>query len=590
MKLNLDFYDEKIEEKLSDEEIKLLDIISNTTSFDDAIEKNPEICVYTKLSNIKENLLNWYEFKDNATGLEIGADFGEFIGLFVKKFSRVVAIENNLDKAKYIENKYADKGNLEVIVGSLDNIKINEKFDYIVVSEYLEKHDFKTTILWAKEYLKEDGTIFVAVDNKFGMKNWKGKDEYKALIQNPKINTKAEFGKTKLEKNISDLNFNSRFYYIFPEYKAPNLIYTDEHKISTEDISRNFELNDEGDSIAFKENDVFNTIVKEENDKVNFFANSFLIEISKNAISHKVKYVTFANYRVKAKQLQTIILDDKVIKRPVNPESCEHIHDMIENIKHFPKNGCMLLDRKKDDDSIESDFINGKRLDEIILESDNPSEEFDKYKEIIFQNIIDYDNINKDELLKPLKEADEELLKKMHFIEYGFLDMIPKNCFIIGGVNFFFDQEWMIKFIPAEFILFRAIRNTIGVDKEYFHSHYELNDFLELFEKTEEFFGDMLLDKNIFLKIFVRQVESKSQRIASLTNQVVVQNEIITKNESDIQGNKENIAQLEAVVQEKVAIIAQKEQELIIIGNSFSWKITKPLRAISNLIRKIFKK
>jgi len=590
LKLNLDFYDEKIEEKLSDEEIKLLDIISNTTSFDDAIEKNPEICVYTKLSNIKENLLNWYEFKDNATGLEIGADFGEFIGLFVKKFSRVVAIENNLDKAKYIENKYADKGNLEVIVGSLDNIKINEKFDYIVVSEYLEKHDFKTTILWAKEYLKEDGTIFVAVDNKFGMKNWKGKDEYKALIQNPKINTKAEFGKTKLEKNISDLNFNSRFYYIFPEYKAPNLIYTDEHKISTEDISRNFELNDEGDSIAFKENDVFNTIVKEENDKVNFFANSFLIEISKNAISHKVKYVTFANYRVKAKQLQTIILDDKVIKRPVNPESCEHIHDMIENIKHFPKNGCMLLDRKKDDDSIESDFINGKRLDEIILESDNPSEEFDKYKEIIFQNIIDYDNINKDELLKPLKEADEELLKKMHFIEYGFLDMIPKNCFIIGGVNFFFDQEWMIKFIPAEFILFRAIRNTIGVDKEYFHSHYELNDFLELFEKTEEFFGDMLLDKNIFLKIFVRQVESKSQRIASLTNQVVVQNEIITKNESDIQGNKENIAQLEAVVQEKVAIIAQKEQELIIIGNSFSWKITKPLRAISNLIRKIFKK
>ena len=90
----------------------------------------------------------------------------------------------------------------------------------------------------SKLFLKEEGTFLIAIDNKYGIKNWKGKDEYKALLKE-----NSNITKKNIEKNLKELGFgNYKFYYIFPEYKAPNLIYTDDYKITTEDISRNFEL------------------------------------------------------------------------------------------------------------------------------------------------------------------------------------------------------------------------------------------------------------------------------------------------------------------------------------------------------------
>ena len=132
--------------------------------------------------------------------------------------------------------------------GNLENINLNEKFDYIVVTDYLQKHDLEESIKIVKEYLKEDGIILLAVDNKFGIKKWNGKDLYRNLLGNSDKNSNKEYGKKELEDIIHDLGYkNLKFFYIFPEYKAPNLIFSDEHEISAEDITRNFELNEEGE-------------------------------------------------------------------------------------------------------------------------------------------------------------------------------------------------------------------------------------------------------------------------------------------------------------------------------------------------------
>jgi len=58
---------------------------------------------------------------------------------------------------------------------------------------------------------------------------------------------------------------------------------------------------------------------------------------------------------------------------------------------------------------------------------------------------------------------------------------------------------------------------------------------------------------------------------------------ILTQKDVEIQSHVENAKNL-------TKIIEDKDNQIAIIGNSLSWKITKPLRFISNLIRKIFRR
>ena len=311
MKFNMEYYKE-VEENLSDNEKKIVDIISQNKSYNEVIEEDPTVNNYIHLSSVKENLLNWYEFKENSSLLEIGSGFGELSSLFVRKLSDVVLIEQSLTKAKILEKKFESNENLEIIVGDFKEINFEKKFDYIVITDYLENNDFCETLEKAKMYLKENGTMFVAVDNKYGVKNWKGNDDYKTLLDQ-----ESSLTKKCIESDLSKLGFrNYKFYYIFPEYKAPNLIYTDKHKMSVEDISRNFELNEAYEYTNFKENEVLENLLNDEADLVNFFVNSFLVEISNVELSD-VKYITFTNYRKVSKQIQTIITDNKVIKKRV---------------------------------------------------------------------------------------------------------------------------------------------------------------------------------------------------------------------------------------------------------------------------------
>lgn len=58
---------------------------------------------------------------------------------------------------------------------------------------------------------------------------------------------------------------------------------------------------------------------------------------------------------------------------------------------------------------------------------------------------------------------------------------------------------------------------------------------------------------------------------------------IINQKNIEIESHVENAKNL-------TKIIEDKDNQIAIIGNSLSWKITKPLRFISNLIRKVFRR
>lgn len=588
MEINMEFYQER-EDILSDSEEKIKELILKNNSFDEIIAEDPTVNHYIHLSKVKENLLNWYAFKPNSSLLEIGAGFGELTNLLVRKVSKLVSVESSLKKSKILEHKFKDGyENLELIIGDFQDISFKKKFDYIVITDYLEKNDFCETLEKAKRFLKEDGTLLIAVDNKYGIKNWKGKDDYQSLLH-----SNSRYTKKYIENDLNQLGFrNYKFYYIYPEYKAPNIIYTDMHKITTEDISRNFELNEAFEETEFRENEALEQLLKDEKELINFFANSFLVEVSNSLITNDVKYVAFTNYRKVDKQIQTIITSDKVTKKPVTKDAENHMKEMIENMKHFPKDGCVLIDKKKDDVTVESDFIHGKRLDEIIESSPNIKEEFDKYKELLFHssNILSYSEIKTEELLEPLKKIDKEQLNQFHFTEYGFIDMIPKNCFVIGGMNFFFDQEWMLKFIPLEFILYRAIKNTYAINREELYRQYALDKYIELFEKMEDFFRNMIIDETVLVQILARPAVLKKQRIEALRAEVDAKEVMITNLQAKNKDLRDLSQELIGQNQELELIIKDRDNQLSIIANSVSWKITKPIRWISVKFRELMQK
>ena len=84
------------------------------------------------LSNIRENILEWYDFNPKGSLLEIGAGCGAVTGLFCSKVERVVAIDLSKRRSTVNATRNEDYDNLTIMLGNFEDIKIEEKFDYVI--------------------------------------------------------------------------------------------------------------------------------------------------------------------------------------------------------------------------------------------------------------------------------------------------------------------------------------------------------------------------------------------------------------------------------------------------------------------------
>ena len=186
------------------------------------------------------------------------------------------------------------KENLELIVGNFNTIQFDKKFDYITLIGVLEYaplytntkkpyHDFLAKI---KSLLKEDGKLLIAIENQFGMKYFSGAAEdhtgkvYDGITGYENKNGIRTFGKEELKEILRQSGFSyTKFYYPMPDYKLPNIIFSDEYLPNEETIQKYTPyLSTENASVAYDEKQAYLDILK--NKKFDFFANSFFIEAS----------------------------------------------------------------------------------------------------------------------------------------------------------------------------------------------------------------------------------------------------------------------------------------------------------------------
>lgn len=304
MNVNYDYYTGK--DEYCDGEIEK-DIINYLQEFGEEgykkiFERDIRWPVFYHITPIRKNVLNWYPFKEEAEVLEIGAGMGAITGTLCDKVKSVTAVELSKQRASAIEARCKDKDNLEIIVGNFNDIKFEKKFDYITLIGVLEyaslytntEEPYKDFLKYIKSLLKEDGKLLIAIENQFGMKYFSGVAEdhtgkvFDGIIGYENKKGIRTFGKNELKELLKQSGFEyTKFYYPMPDYKLPNIIFSDEYLPTDKTIEEYSPyLSDENAEAKFDEKEAYRDIII--NKQFDFFANSFFIEVSNNEINTQV--------------------------------------------------------------------------------------------------------------------------------------------------------------------------------------------------------------------------------------------------------------------------------------------------------------
>lgn len=591
MKLNLDFYKEQ-EETLTAQEEEIIKIINenNKEDYYKIMQENVNLDVILALSKNRQNILDWYPFGKEAAILEICPNFGEITEVLCKNASRVVSIENSLKKASAIKKRYEDVQNLEVIVGSLENIDINEKFDYITLVGTLENINSVSNcklddfINLLKKYLKENGTILIAVDNKLGMKYFSKTDNTGISVTNSpykKLYTLEDILRV-IEK--FDLKYK-KVYYPMPDYKLTNAIFSDDKLLSKDNLSRNIVYNSEDTIKFYEENPIYRDIIQEESNTFKMFANSYLVEISNCDIKTKnIRFVSFSNMRKPGYKIKTIMEDEYVYKYSGNSCSKKHLDNIKKNIEIIKKSNLKTVD-SYDEEKIISKYVNAHTLDKVIVDLVKASkkdeainlmklfgeellQKLEKSEDKSCENVFDKYNV----------EYEKKDIKNMTFIKNGLWDLVFQNCFYINGEFYFYDQEWIEENLPFEFIIYRAIKYFTRIkkyisDEELFEVLDISKDKIRLFDKLDDKIQEKIRNEimwNLHTKgTYVLNLRVNEEK---LNNKIIMLENKIENKDNEIKILKEQIENL--------------KNELTGIYDSRAWKITEPLRKIGENMRK----
>jgi 2-polyprenyl-3-methyl-5-hydroxy-6-metoxy-1,4-benzoquinol methylase len=296
--LNYDFYTGNDEYSDGDSESELLDIVKNhePSEYNEIISKRKSWPILYHLSKERENVLEWYPFDKEDSILEIGSGCGALSGMFARKGKSLTCIE--LSKRRSLINAYRNRNEkIEIIVGNFQNIEpnIKEKYDIITLIGVLEYAGFfikgdkpyEEFLKIIKKHLNPSGKIIVAIENKYGLKYWAGckEDHVSAYYEGIEGYTHAKsirtFSKNHLERLAASCQLKiDDFYYPYPDYKLPTMIYSDQYLPKIGELNNNIRNFDNDRIVNFNEAKAFDSII--EDDLFPVFTNSYLIIMSED--------------------------------------------------------------------------------------------------------------------------------------------------------------------------------------------------------------------------------------------------------------------------------------------------------------------
>lgn len=446
--------------------------------------------------------------------------------------------------------------------------------------ENIEEFEDKTKALLNNE------KILIIMENGLSMKR---------ICQNVEKQSKL-LNRSEIEELLDRNNLIYRkFYYLLPDSKMTNVIFTDNHLPDAETLSRNI--------IFYKQNSIkkndeiheFKKIINQDPNLFKIFANSFFIECSKNIFEDNgIEFVSFSNMRKEEYRIKTTIKGDSVYKQAVNDKASEHIKQVKRNIDIINEIKLNTLDKYEGDTIISNYQKNKKTFDKIIINKikNNELEDvkqlvnnlFEELKEKLIVVYPENNVFDKYEI-----EYEKQDIQNLTFVKYGLWDLIFQNIFYIDDKYFFFDQEWFEENLPVEFIIYRSfvynkeLQENIDI-KELYKKFNITDKNIEIFTKLDNKLQQKTrseLSWKLHTELFDITNEQRFIKILENNNKQTTQEFKRLLNEKDAR-----IRFLEDNMEQTCNLLRQKEQELEYMKYSVSWKITKPLRKIRGAIKK----
>ena len=503
----------------------------------------------TLLERPKENIINWYPVDQNAKVLQISNKEDK---LKIEQVDNVISIEN----AEELKD-------------------IDEKFDYIIMINKLNSTvtNFEKII----DKLNFDGKILLIEDNRLSIKN----------ICEVEQEENNNYSIKEIEEILENYDLKYRKnYYVLHDYKKTNVIFTDKHLPDKETIRRNITFYSENSIINHNENDIYDELLEIDINLFKIFANSFFIECSKTELAdNQIELVSYSNIRKEEYKIKTTIKGNALYKTYANGQAKKHIEQIKNNINIMKNNNINTLDSYEDNNII-SQYQEGRQtLDKYLINkvANNETEEvkqiitkfYEELKEKLIktettENVFDKYNL----------EYEKKDIENLNFVKYGLWDLIFQNTFYIEDKFFFYDQEWIEENLPVEYIMYRAMKYC-----------KTLQDLL-----TKEYFYDMIGINNKNVELFDALDNRLQQNTRSEENwEIHTRENSVMQKISDIRAEKEKMYQeslkllnekdarikfLEENMEKTCAMLQEKEQQINMMENSTSWKITKPLREL----------
>lgn len=431
------------------------------------------------LKDLETNIISWYEFKENSKILFCG--------------------EKESSAYEYLKGKYK---NVEIYN---DECSFANEYDYIIVLKSKIDEAILTKI---SMFLKETGIILLSFDNEYGISKFVTY-KYKTRVS-PLEQIEGKLGKEAIENILRNKGYKYiNTYMPFPNWKRADVILSGKLESFYDKIDRYFLDYEEDDAIIANEINLLKNISKYDKELFIKLSNSYLLEISKVPIDTSIKYISFNNYRKPQYSLITIIKDDIVEKRQASKEGVANIKRIAQNLEELNKYDFEILD-KYEEGRLYSKFIKGYNTLDIELGNNYNNLELvvkklNEIKEVLLKNSIKYNKKDRKNYNKVLNKQSDEILEKLNYLEYAFYDMVPKNCFYIDDKYYFFDQEWMEKYLPVEFIIYRSIINSYDlvrkIDVDELLEKMGLKEYKELFEEIDRYLRKEILDEERFEKL-----------------------------------------------------------------------------------------
>lgn len=494
--INYDFYDNKDIYDDGSVEEKLLNAYKNKKElnlYDDGI--------FYLTTDVRSNILNWFPFKKEDEVLEVGCGCGTLTGMLCDRCGMVYAVEGSKRRSQITYYRHQDKDNLKIFAGNFDKVDLNKKFDYVIligVFEYAKmffdvKEPFDYFLEKIKRLLKPTGKVLLAIENRYGIKYWAGCNEdhlYQPYVglesyDGTKVQT---FGKQEFANLLKKHDFiNYKFYYPFPDYKLPTIVYTDE-RLPKKDEIENLPIYLYGGKDNFDIHKVLSGLL--DNQLFDVFSNSFLVEFGlKDSLLCDINYARNLSYR--NLDYKTITLENQkheIFKIADNEKSKLHLENLVNIHKKLQKCHVKVCNVEKSDEKYYMEYIRGKGVSEYLLELslddkwDFVVEEIDKLVSY-YQSISDFKKIT--------HPAYKDFLKiyngKTHVMKVPIVDGNASNIIIDEDNQYtFIDQEWEASGeLPTEYLIYFSLAYIFGTNLKL-STHFSMQDFLKKYNITTE--------------------------------------------------------------------------------------------------------